>query len=185
MRGWREQRERERDVKPLQKNVSFLWSCLVNRSRETAVGPLLPVSLLLPPLPLSVVFFLPGPSLHIPFPVQFIHHSSAHPPASFTADSHQIKLHQCGSMQAMPVHVSPHPIPPLMAGALHLSFVVSVFCTAFVSTQCYSNKMCTAQLVLQQIDNRNNTYRGCNSFNLVWRKCQTTNKQTNTSLKCS
>lgn len=70
-------------------------------------------------------------------------------------------------MQAIPVHVSTHAIPPLTLGALHLPLVISVFCTTFVSTQCYGNKMCTAQLVLQQIDNRNNTYRRCNSFNLA------------------
>lgn len=67
------------------------------------------------------LFFLPDPFLRIS-PVQFIRHSSAHPP--------------CGSIQAMSVHVSAHPIPPHMVVALHLCFVLSVFCTTLVWLEC-------------------------------------------------
>lgn len=127
--------KRERDAKPLQRNASYLWSSVWQTSRETAVPSLLPVSLLL--LPLTLCFF---PRIHFcifppcsMYPSLFCSSSS---PLYCWLILKQSFISACGSIQAMSVHVSAHPIPPHTVVALHLCFALSVNCTTLVCLEC-------------------------------------------------
>lgn len=95
-------KERERDVKPLQRNASYLWSSLWQTQAERLLFFLCCPSL-------SAFFLSLCSILHIPPPFQIVPHSTAHPPVPLLLTHTKSKLHRCGSIQSMSVHVSAHP----------------------------------------------------------------------------
>lgn len=150
--------KRERDAKPLQRNASYLWSSVWQTSRETLC--FFSAARLSIASSSHSLFFLPDPFLHISLLFNVSVTLLLILQSLVLLTHTKAKLHQCmwidpGDVSSCVRSSNPSP---------HGCSTPSMFCSfCQLHNTClpwmYSNTMFIVQLVIQQIDSRNNTFK--------------------------